>query len=994
MLDMILGGLAQQLARTYDGPRDRDTVRSRVLARWQAVGREALESFPEELGAIDDALVERAGRELADTLAEMLVDRGPSAGVEPIELAWTALGPGAGGAALPDPPVKPGEYVLAWDPARAAFVYATSPDYHQFGHAWSYDGAWRRISDATYRLGSAQQAWTGAYDPDRGGVIGWSCDDRQPIGVVIGASGLTVLAAPDAFADYTESPFERRATSGLPDGGFPDSDVEWDQLVAVFGYDRARHVWVALTPGAIWELDREDRWRRAGDLPPGMIGELDGDRGFSRGGAGGVWDEPRRRVVFWMVVDDALRFAAWDGRALVALPSDGLRDELFGFGSGDGAVVGEHPALGPIVYTRPDEGVFALHGERWVASPAGAAAPPSSRATALAASPSGELLIGPGMYSAGRRGHDQHVFYAAAGGAWTQLGTPAAENPLGEIKSSGGWTVLVAAGGAIHAVAWRHSLATLRWDDAAGWSPIVDEPTGEAAFAAGAGTTRIALAAGPRGEVVALSDRGTVYRLHGGAWTAEPSATFGERSDVQLAVEPSGRLVAWTPSATLVREPGTDWRKLPPTPRPSDEVPHVLVFDGALGRTLRFGRDELFVLDGDVWLAARPPRLGDLAPSGRRIAVHDPATGETLLVDLVHGKIVRVDLAGCELVGRLPERDDDEAPPFRDIVFEPASRRLYSWDGSHDTERPAYAIELAPVFALAASLGARTTELPARTPPGVRLYRAHAGGIDAFFADLDAGTLRTRTGSIAGSLAERLTTGDDLPSLARLAEGRKVEGYVTADRLERDAVLRALGRLAFDVTIGKPAKDAGPNRFGGLPSSITAGEWPHDDDGEPLGFLCQLAVPDALGGGGFAVFVKTDGTATEGDDGCTVVIARSAAELARAPGKAPGGVAVLRARPIELGEPRHELDRARAEQLAQDDPVFGELIDAIAGSDEFDKVGGFASPIQGPILGELMLQLDFDGRKLDGKGWDDAGLAGGLYVLRGRGGFEALWQYT
>jgi hypothetical protein len=41
-----------------------------------------------------------------------------------------------------------------------------------------------------------------------------------------------------------------------------------------------------------------------------------------------------------------------------------------------------------------------------------------------------------------------------------------------------------------------------------------------------------------------------------------------------------------------------------------------------------------------------------------------------------------------------------------------------------------------------------------------------------------------------------------------------------------------------------------------------------------------------------------------------------------------------------------------------------------------------------------LLQLDFDDSKLEGKGWEDVGLMGALYVYKVDASAFAVWQYT
>src|SRR4051812_12843513 len=106
-------------------------------------------------------------------------------------LTWKPFGPvHDSAAAVPPTPKKMHDYVLAYDDTLGKIVYAVAHDYHQFGHAWSFDGrAFTPLSTNAFRLGSQQQAWAGTYDPARKCVVGWSFDGYDPatpVGVGVG----------------------------------------------------------------------------------------------------------------------------------------------------------------------------------------------------------------------------------------------------------------------------------------------------------------------------------------------------------------------------------------------------------------------------------------------------------------------------------------------------------------------------------------------------------------------------------------------------------------------------------------------------------------------------------------------------------------------------------------------------------------------------------------------------------------------------------------
>lgn len=226
--------------------------------------------------------------------------------------------------------------------------------------------------------------------------------------------------------------------------------------------------------------------------------------------------------------------------------------------------------------------------------------------------------------------------------------------------------------------------------------------------------------------------------------------------------------------------------------------------------------------------------------------------------------------------------------------------------------------------------------------------------------------------------------------------------------LSMEALAALVGVESRAITVGKkPAKplaDHAIDRLGGLPSGVSAKDWPKKRK-KPMGFLLQLATDGVLSKhAGIAVFCTTDGTATE-DDGENAVLLLSKKARAKAPLAAPpGDVPVLGPRPIRLGPPRFELIEAKAQELADGDAEASAAIDRLAASRlvhedvPYSKLGGEPVFVQGGDISKrvkLVAQIDFDGLSLEGA-WKDAGLFGVLYVFATADEKKAfaMWQYT
>jgi hypothetical protein len=493
-----------------------------------------------------------------------------------------------------------------------------------------------------------------------------------------------------------------------------------------------------------------------------------------------------------------------------------------------------------------------------------------------------------------------------------------------------------------------------------------------------------------------------VFRLEGNEYVevAKAQPVFKERSDFLLVHDPArDRLIAWggeikgrKANDTLFFD-GKTWtaaKRASPLPKdfkPTD-VPFVdfnAIYDSALERVVRFGWDEVAVLDGDSWKPNTPKQYKKLlGPRARNhFPAHDAATGETLLVDLETARVVRFDLDECKEVapfvypdaGKTDDENETAGERFAtELAYDPTTRTVQA---QHESDKWArHALDLSEAFEAARRLGPRKKlEAPAKIKAApVHLYRFAKGKVTHWEGGTDG-----------------------------VAAQRK-KGFVTASELV-PAALEALGTRrssAMSVSKKRPPRHA-TSRLGGLPSGISLAKWPKLD-GKPMGFLFQLVTGDHLPKhAALAVFCALDGTATDGDERNVVVLLR-AADLATPPLKrAPEGVPVLAERAIDVEEPRPEIDDEAVGALASRDPEIGARFDDFQANRKVQepslgsKLGGAPWFLQGGEVSgpaRFIAQLDVDSLNL--KEWPDAGLAGCVYVHASPNekGASAFWQYT
>ena len=128
----------------------------------------------------------------------------------------------------------------------------------------------------------------------------------------------------------------------------------------------------------------------------------------------------------------------------------------------------------------------------------------------------------------------------------------------------------------------------------------------------------------------------------------------------------------------------------------------------------------------------------------------------------------------------------------------------------------------------------------------------------------------------ASALAAALAEYGAKQRQAALAAGDVVVRVHYSDINYKDALAAMVTVQSQALSVGKPRKRAPEqhaiDRIGGLPSGISAKDWPQIDD-QPAGFLVQIDTSGILRKhAGVAVFCATDGSATEDEESNTVVL--------------------------------------------------------------------------------------------------------------------------
>jgi hypothetical protein len=632
-------------------------------------------------------------------------------------LRWTHAGP-AREVGIEVPPVSIGNcsYGLAFDEKQGKTIYVREMDYGS-GEVWSFDGdkTWQRVPGKKVSLdGDERHSY---FDPIRGAVVVWGTtfnddddDYRQiPEAAVIDAHGVRKLK------------LKGEAPRLEPADG---SDVENDVGYAL-AFDRDRGIAVCFSRRGVWELDADDTWQ-ARSNGEGMIKQEWSNN------AGGAYDAIHKRCVFFLQEGEDYKheFFSWDGETLAKLPRKGLpnlNDDSFE----SVLMLVSHPKLGVVAHVG-SRGMFALGKDAWKKLPEAKNPPPlmtgrfaDCRPHMTYDSQRDLFIVGPGMHEGDPGGGDpQRVFFVLRDGAWERQGEVLRPSELEGINGRIYHSVIDSTWYATGA----NSLRTMVWSDE-GWRELVDENACAALLKSGGfiGATTST----PAG-LVAVSTHGSVFLLENkgrrASWKqlAGPSPLFKMRNGFVLVHDPSlNRLVLWGGATgsrrvnTTLLFDGTRWTGAKTSPKPKDfdsnnHLEFAAAFDTTLSRVVRFGPTEVAVLEGEVWQTLKPKGYQDLV--GHRIwehlPVHDPITGETLIVNM-SGIVSRFDLDRCTELARIEfpkeaqEAELVSAPLYfaANSVFSPETRSIESQ--FKDDQLARNSLDLSRVFEAAKKLGPR-----------------------------------------------------------------------------------------------------------------------------------------------------------------------------------------------------------------------------------------------------------------------------------------------
>lgn len=497
-----------------------------------------------------------------------------------------------------------------------------------------------------------------------------------------------------------------------------------------------------------------------------------------------------------------------------------------------------------------------------------------------------------------------------------------------------------------------------------GWKKVADEPAAKDVL-------KRAAALGER--VVAVGGEGQVFELAGRGWKAlAPKAKlFGRRMHHLVALEPSGRVVAWAGMVgqrvtnDLFVFEGGRWRLAKPSPRPkegtrrNDATQWHLLWDTASQRTLRFGRTTVAALVGEQWEELAPRGYARAFKAWQPLPLH--ADGVTLVLDVESLQLYRFSPAEVTRVATLPAlpgaRDMDPGLRAAHVSFEPGSRTLFVQ--SHYLSRDVFSLSLAALFD-----AQRKSVAPAPPAQTAHFYRVAAG--------------KTEVSPVAKA------------------------GFVTADRLPEASLGLLVGAQAWthEVFLEPPKRSEGMH-VGGLPSGVPLNRWPRVA-GKPLGLVCQVVEPRLFAPHhGFAVFSPASFGAAKSAR-ANVVLPLTAAMLKQKPvDEPPPGAPLAPANALRpssgRSKPVWELDPARR-ALVEADPTLSDTLERWVADERLvetphdSKLLGVATlatadwPSEA-VGGRLLFQLPFDEADL----WP--GFTGTLFVFEtARGAPIAVWR--
>jgi hypothetical protein len=918
---------------------------------------------------------------------------------KPLTLSWSHFGPPrpSSGAAVPPIPSLIDGYVLAYDEGLAKIVYGCVPDGETKARLHAFDGGcWSPVSQKPFSP-PGEKLLGGGYDPGRQGVVWW-------------ASHWDALAASLVKSDGSMAALKMRGDLPIAEeDGKPGALDEG----AIFVLDPGRQTWVCLTRCGAWEFAADGTWSQRADaakVPEGW-----------KGVGTGAYDTLQKRIVFQLMVRTPYKitykdgyesgvkypsaFLAWDGKTLDRLDSDGLPELQFGSGHAC-AQLASHPRHGLVLHAgagrlfSPQASPGKLVWQEHPTSPE----PPARLADALLAYDPGRDLyvLGPGKHEGAGGSDRQGAFYIlrGAGRAWERQGTVVRWSLLASHAQpscrlahvQGSW---IATG--------ADCLLTWKWSDE-GWQPLVGyvEPNRPEIDVLGAKDRPVRISQGgwqldlvATDRLWAVSESGATYVLDGQRWriAAAKHPAFKNRRDFTVAACGDGRIVVWGGSAgsrklndTLILEDGK-WRPAKKSSPPPSDFKHgdrdevwpesVAAYDGVLGCVVRFGYEEVALLEDEVWKPCTPKSYKKLISERKEghFPCHDPETGETLLVDLPGKRIVRFDLGECTVVAAIafPKELEEARDSFRETAagkidesfsYDPGSRALYA---QHiEDAYGVYRLDLGEAFDRARALGPR--KLPKGAPA-----KGAAGK--------------------AGVSAAKPARPTQAAKPAKPAKPEKTVPVKMTPQLAK--VLDQVLTQSREITVGKATREPVPSHLAGLPAKVTAANWPRAK-GKPMRFLFQLRTDELLRRhAAVAVFSGED-------DECAVVLL-SQADLAK-PGSAPEGVEVPPSRSLIRANAKLEIDEAKALPFAQADPEVGAYLENLADKSDTQspelasKLGGLPRFLQEdatPKRHVFVAQLDFEAFDAD-EIWPDAGLQGCIYVFvqEDEKGGLAFWQAT
>lgn len=945
---------------------------------------------------------------------------------------WQILGEESVASSQSSPPAPGGwplNYVLAFDQERGVLVYVREPDHHRFGETWHLSAKGEWIKDHEAIQASSDQFWTGHYDSKRKGVMCWTIrrqakEEYRVEGLFIDAQGISKIETEGII------PVDPEALSS-------DSKM-------IFAFDPVQERNLAITPYAIWYLDASDTWQKLSDLGPEFTREW-----HENAAARAVWDHVSNRLVIGVVDSEEYegRLFVFDEKGVNRI-EDGLSDDVELYSDNSTFVLASCKEEGVLLVLGAPLGSYRLKGDTWL--PLDAPKSEVRRSNAVRAAfdeRDGSLWLGPGPYelTPGAYAKNQEFFcQRSKAGEWRVLGHIVQPSPT---EWYGG-VALAGKDGRLWIASVRYPLG-LRIVDTDGWTEVVGEGQADS------DGHLVALARDGEGTIHAFARNGAVFKFDGD-WHSlvGPDEAFGVREDFLVHWDPTNhRFVAWGGTVKNRASNHTfylldsGWVKEKKTSEKPSDTRHKemflrpkMVFDPVQGTLVRFGYDDISVLTDGVWVPHVPEGWEQTRSIDAPLPVVDTATGEILVVDLYAKSIYRFNYDKVEKVGQIEDHefslDPMEVGTYAAVPHF-VRRRLYAYDpdtrailGQCDKDEAArFKLPLSAAFEAAAALGARKAFAASHKPEvkkadaelgsSVRLYCADKSA-KFWFGDVSGSTVLTRWGSVH-DWGLRLSRGTDSSKteeladsnaaqkkLAKEAASKQKKSYISAAELDDDAIKALFTQDIIVMSLGDEAGKYDYDFLGGTPRGSVGKEWPKRD-GQPLGHLLSVSVPDGKKVGGVSVFAPTNDLAMEEEE--LVAVIRSSSQMGKDQGPRPGDVAVIEPRVLAAEVNGFQVDESRTKPFEEADPAFAQRLETFhesLGSDEtpWTRWGGTPQWVQHdewPVDDDgepwkFVAQIDFDSIAQDfiKNAWPEASLFGVLYVFINPAETEAtaFWQYT